>query len=196
MFRSAGMTSQGEGVRVDRAGERSVGSAEVTTPELTENQQSLQRFMCIVVALVLPSIVVTLVLPCILLTLGLPSVSIGFFSVMCEFTVRLGMWVLGNNLLVFAHHLHQREKIEEITDQKSKEGTKPQTGLVRALGVANITFVYHFACFWTLREIIDPQTDNPNEEIASQFQRIFEYVVDVAAVVILIAHAPARHDPC
>ena len=58
------------------------------------------------------------------------------------------------------------EKIEGITAQKIKEETKPQTGLVRALGVANITFMYHFACFWTLREIIDPQTDSANEGIA------------------------------
>ena len=197
---SAGITSQGDGVRVDLAGEvfGSVGSAKVTTPELTENQQLLQRFMCIVVFLVLP---------CIVVALGLPSVSTcisnGYFScdLMCKFSVRLGLWIVGYNLLVFAHHLHQRENIEEITARKRLarkiyEETKPQIGLVRALGVANITFVYHFACFWTLREIIDPQTNNPNEGIASQFQRIFEYVVDVAAVVILIAHAPARHAPC
>ena len=181
-----------------------VGSAEVTMAEQSncehpekssielakKNQGAfMQRFMCIVVTLVLPCIIVTLVLPCIVVTLGLPS---GYFSVMCEFTVRLGVWILGNNLLVFAHHLHQREKNEEITAQKIKE----QTGLVRALGVANFAFVHQFACFWILREIFDPQTDNPNEGIASQFQRIFEYVVDVIAVVILIAHAPARHAPC
>ena len=207
------MTSQ-EGGRVDHAGANragevsgSVGSAEVTTPEQSnceypeksslertkKNQQSLQLFMCIVVALVLPCIIVTLVLPSVS-----NASSIGYFSCnwMCEFSVRLGVWILGYNLLVFAHHLHQREKIEELTDQKSKEETKGQIGLVRALGVANITFVYHFACFWTLREIIDPQTNNPNEGIASQFQQIFEYVVDVTAEVILIAHAPVRHAPC
>ena len=103
---------------------------------------------------------------------------------------RLVLYVITLNLLILMHHLHSFEdktfekcveKYVRNSETSSEVTSDKQKTLVRIIGWANFSFVYYFACFWTLREIFDPLKSD--EGTFMRCRRISSYVVDVFTTV-------------
>ena len=95
-----------------------------------------------------------------------------------KFVLKFFLCILFNNLLMFAHYYRLDTKATDANKYKIQ-----RLGLMRALGVANLTFVYRYACFYALFVIIEPSMDDANDLNAS-LRLLFSYGTDILIMVI------------